>query len=180
MKTATLSAAVTAGLFALLIDVRPGACSTMPAREAADEPQPCSTSCLARVMADFKASVLARRTVDLAQGAEVRENMEITTIERSAWRDVKAVWSSAAFSDAVTANVVSRDGGEMGDGRLTNVSRNAVEGQGARTCVTANEGNKPWGPAPEQRFGQARSRAHDRLRNGQEAGAQLTLRIRPR
>jgi hypothetical protein len=36
--------------------------------------------------------------------------------------------------------------------QITNVSRNMVEGEGARTCVTSNEGRKPWGPALEQRF----------------------------
>ena len=36
--------------------------------------------------------------------------------------------------------------------QITNVSRNSVEGDGARTCVTSNAGNKPWGPALEQRF----------------------------
>jgi hypothetical protein len=240
MKAATLSAVVTAALFALLIDVRPGLGVTMPAREAAPKAQPCSQACLAKVMADFKASVLARRPVELTEGAEVRENMEITTVENSAWKDVKAVKSSAVVSDAVTGNVVSRDGVEMSDGKaayistrlrvevgritevefssdvaranpayvwnlpsvltatvpegermtrealdalahryfqtltdhkpveadydearcnrfhsgnqITNVSRNMVEGQGARTCVTSNEGPKPWGPALEQRF----------------------------
>ena len=240
MKATTLSAVVTAALIALLIDVRPGACETMPALEAAGQDQPCSQACLAKVMADFKASVLAKKSVELGRGAEVRENMEVTTVDQSAWKDVKAVKSSAVFSDAVTGNVVSRDGVEMSDGKaayistrlkveagritevefssdvaranpayvwnlppvltatvpegermtrealdalahryfqtltdhkpvaadydearcnrfhsgnqVTNVSRNAVEGQGARTCVTANEGNKPWGPALEQRF----------------------------
>jgi hypothetical protein len=240
MKARTLSEVLIAALFALLIDVRPGACETMPAREAAGKDQPCSPACLAKVMADFKASVLAKKTVELAKDAEVRENMEVTTVDKAAWKDVKAVKSSAAFSDAVTGNVVSRDGVEMSDGKpayistrlkveagritevefsadvaranpayvwnlppvltatvpeaermtrealdalahryfqtltdhkpvaadydearcnrfhsgnqITNVSRNAVEGQGARTCVTANEGNKPWGPALEQRF----------------------------
>ena len=239
MKATTLSAVVTAALFALLTDVRPGACVTMPAREAA-KTEACSQACLATVMADFKASVLAKKTVELAQGAEVRENMEVTTVDKAAWKDVKAVKSSAVFSDAGTGNVVSRDGVEMIDGKaayistrlkiedgkitevefssdlaranaayvwnlppvltatvpeaermtrealdalarryfqtltdhkpvvadydearcnrfhsgnqITNVSRNVVEGQGARTCVTANEGNKPWGPALEQRF----------------------------
>ena len=240
MKAQHLSAIVTVALLALLIDVRSGLCLTMPAREAAGKDQPCSPACLAKVMADFKASVLAKKTVELAPGAEVRENMEVTTVDNSAWKDVKAVKSSAVFSDAVTGNVVSRDGVGMSDGKaayistrlkveagritevefssdvaranpayvwnlppvltatvpegermtrealdalahryfqtltdhkpvvadydearcnrfhsgnqITNVSRNAVEGQGARTCVTANEGNKPWGPALEQRF----------------------------
>jgi hypothetical protein len=240
MKAATLSAVVTAAICALLIDVHPGACATMPAPEAAPKAQPCSQACLVEVMADFKARVLAKRTVELAKDAEVRENMEVTTVDKAAWKDVKAVKSSAVFSDAVTGNVVSRDGVEMIDGKaayistrlrveagrvtevefssdlaranpayvwnlprvltatvpegermtrealdalahryfqtltdhkpvvadydearcnrfhsgnqITNVSRNVVEGQGARTCVTANEGNKPWGPALEQRF----------------------------
>jgi hypothetical protein len=212
----------------------------MRAREAAVNTEACSRACLAKVMADFKASVLAKKPVELAPSAEVRENMEVTTVDQSAWKDAKAVRSSAVFSDAVTGNVVSRDGVEMSDGKaayistrlkveagritevefssdvaranpayvwnlppvltatvpeaermtrealdalahryfqtltdhkpvaadydearcnrfhsgnqITNVSRNAVEGQGARTCVTANEGNKPWGPALEQRF----------------------------
>jgi hypothetical protein len=57
-------------------------------------------------MADFKASVLAKKTLELAEGAEVRENMEVTAVEKSAWKDVTAVKSSAVFSDAVTGNVV--------------------------------------------------------------------------
>ena len=231
---------MTATLLALLIDARGGACATLAAPEAVPQAEPCSQACLARFMADFKASVLAKKTVPLARDAEVRENMEVTTVEKAAWKDVKSVKSSAVFSDAVTGNVVSRDGVEMNDGKaayistrlkvvagevkevefssdlaranpayvwnlppvltatvpeaermtrgaldalahryfqtltdhkpvvadydearcnrfhsgnqITNVRRNSVEGEGARTCVTANEGNKPWGPALEQRF----------------------------
>jgi hypothetical protein len=240
MKTEHLSAVVAAVLFALVLDVRPGACVTIPASEAAGKPHACSQACLIRIIGDFKAAVLAKQPVELAEGAEVRENMEVTTVETSAWKDVKAVRSSAVFSDAVTGNVVSRDGVEMSDGKpayistrlkveagritevefssdlaranpayvwnlppvltatvpegermtrealdalahryfqtltdhkpvvadydearcnrfhsgnqITNVSRNMVEGEGARTCVTSNAGNKPWGPALEQRF----------------------------
>ena len=36
--------------------------------------------------------------------------------------------------------------------QITNVGGNAVEGAGARTCVTSNQGDRPWGPANEQRF----------------------------
>jgi hypothetical protein len=230
MKVATPSAVSTGALFALLIGVRPGACATLP----------CTQSCLDKLMAGFKASVLARRPVALAETAEVRENMEVTTVEKSAWQAVKAVQSTVTFSDAVTGNVVSRDGVEMSDGKaayistrlrveagritevelssdvaranpayvwnlppllttsvpegermtrealdalahryfqtltdhkpvaadydearcnrfhsgnqVTNVSRNNVEGEGARTCVTSTEGPRPWGPALEQRF----------------------------
>jgi hypothetical protein len=240
MKARTLSEVLIAALFALLIDVRPGACATIPTRDAANKTEPYSQACLAKVMADFKASVLAKKAVELAPGAEVRENMEVTTVEKSAWKDVKAVKSSAVFSDSVTGNVVSRDGVEMSDGKaayistrlkveagritevefssdvaranpayvwslppvltatvpeaermtrealdalahryfqtltdhkpvaadydearcnrfhsgnqITNVGRNMVEGEGARTCVTGNAGPKPWGPALEQRF----------------------------
>ena len=109
MKSANAPAVVIAALFGLLIDVRAGA-------------PPCSQACLASVMAEFKASVLAKKTVELAQGAEVRENMELTTVERSAWTSVKAVRSGVVFSDAVTGNVVSRDGVEMIDGRAAYIS----------------------------------------------------------
>jgi len=200
----------------------------------------CSKACLEEVMADFKASVLAGKPVTLADDAEVRDNTEPTTVEGSAWKDVKAIHSSAVFSDAVTGNVISRDGVEMDDGapgyvstrlkvegdritevelsadrgrvnadyvwnlpalltaaipererttrealealghryfqsltdhkgvaadfddarcnrfhsgnQITNVGRNAVEGPGARTCLTSIDGPKPWGPAIEQRF----------------------------
>jgi hypothetical protein len=240
MKATTPAAVVTVTLFALLIGVRPGASATMPAREGVGKTEPCSQECLANVMTEFKASVLAKRPVHLTGTAEVRENMEVTTVEKSAWKDVKAVKSSAVFADTVTGNVVCRDGVEMSDGKaayistrlkveaggitevefssdvaranpayvwnlppaltatvpegermtrealdalahryfqtltdhkpvaadydearcnrfhsgnqITNVSRNMVEGEGARTCVTSNEGRKPWGPALEQRF----------------------------
>jgi hypothetical protein len=36
--------------------------------------------------------------------------------------------------------------------QITNVGNNAVEGVGARTCVTSIDGPKPWGPVVEQRF----------------------------
>jgi hypothetical protein len=36
--------------------------------------------------------------------------------------------------------------------QVTNVTRNGVEGGGAKTCVTAIEGKLPWGPAVEQRL----------------------------
>ncbi len=36
--------------------------------------------------------------------------------------------------------------------RITNVARNTVEGGPPRTCAASLEGNRPWGPATEQRF----------------------------
>lgn len=77
----------------------------------------CSQSCLAQLLGEFKRRMLAREPVALAENAEVRENMEITTLERSAWKDVTAIRSTAAFADAVTGNIVSRDGVELIDGK---------------------------------------------------------------
>lgn len=36
--------------------------------------------------------------------------------------------------------------------QITNVARNAVEGGPPSTCVTSMDGDRPWGPATEQRF----------------------------
>jgi hypothetical protein len=36
--------------------------------------------------------------------------------------------------------------------RITNVTSNAVEGGPPRTCAASMEGDRPWGPATEQRF----------------------------
>jgi hypothetical protein len=217
--------------------------SLLPARGApaqGGQAPSCSQECLLKTLAGFKADLLAGKPVTLAPKAEVRENMEVTTVETSAWRNVKAIRSSAMFADAVTGNVVSRDGVELNDGKpaylstrlrienstiteveisadlaranpgyvfdlppvltalvpgeerlaretldalahryfqaltdhkpvaadfddarcnrfhsgaqITNVSRNAAEGQGARTCFSSMDGPKPWGPAVEQRF----------------------------
>jgi hypothetical protein len=81
------------------------------------ETKSCTQACLAQVLGEFKSSVLAKKPVKLADDAVVRENMEITTVEQSAWKDVKAIRSTAAFADSVTGNVVSRDGVEINDGK---------------------------------------------------------------
>lgn len=117
MKTRVAFTIATAALFALLPAARPAPCATVQVGGAADKTQPCSKACLEKAMGEFKASVLARRPVQLAENAEVRENMEPTTVEKSTWKDVKTIKSSAVFSDAVTGNVVSRDGVEMSDGK---------------------------------------------------------------
>jgi hypothetical protein len=111
-----------AAILSLLIDVRLGGCLAMQPARAASKGQPCSQECLTKTMAAFKADVFAKRPVALAPNAEVRENMEATTVEKSAWKDVKAIKSSAMFADAVTGNVVSRDGVEMNDGKPAYIS----------------------------------------------------------
>ncbi len=91
----------------------------------------CPQECLLKVMSGFKAGVLSRNPVALAPGAEIRENMEITTVEKSAWMEVKAVRSTVMFADAVTGNVVSRDGVELNDGKPGYLStRLRVDGGG--------------------------------------------------
>lgn len=127
-RSARLASPAIATLLALVIGVRLGTCETKRAVASARVPT-CSQECLARVMAELKANVLRKRPVALAQNAEVRENMELTTLEKSAWQQVKAVKSSVVFSDAVTGNVVSRDGVELNDGRPAYLStRLKVEG----------------------------------------------------
>jgi hypothetical protein len=36
--------------------------------------------------------------------------------------------------------------------QVTNAGQNTVEGGPARSCVSSNEGDRPWGPANEQRL----------------------------
>ncbi len=74
MNTRPLSAVVTAGLLALLIDAQAGACATMAAPDAARKAQSCSQACLAKAMADFKASVLARKTAAVADAIRSRDH----------------------------------------------------------------------------------------------------------
>lgn len=103
--------------FALAAVVVVLASVSMPRVSAAQAREACSQTCLLEKMATFKATVLKRQPVALAPTAEVRENMVVTTVGQSAWKDVKAVRSSATFADAATGNVVSRDGVELADGR---------------------------------------------------------------
>lgn len=101
----------------LLVDVGDGTAGTLASERVAPAIPYCSQECLSKVMAGFKADVIARRPITLVPAAEVRENMEVTTVEKSAWKDVKTIRSTAVFADAVTGNVVSRDGVELKDGK---------------------------------------------------------------
>lgn len=204
----------------------------------------CGQECLSKVMKDFLASMAGRewRAVPLADGAEIRENTQLATLDATAWKQVKGVRSVATFADPVTGNVVSRAGVELADGKagyistrlrvvaggritdvelssdvsprvvsayvwnldprfaavlppeqrmtrvalealgrryfhalsthqpvaadfddascnryhsgqqITNAGQNSVEGGAPRTCVASMEGDRPWGPATEQRF----------------------------
>ena len=114
-KAATIAIVTTLG--GLLAVAAAGVRATPFAEARGEKNASCSRACLVKTMADFKASVLANTPVKLADHAEVRENMVITTIESTAWKDVKAIKSTAVFTDPVTGNVVSRDGVEMTDGK---------------------------------------------------------------
>jgi hypothetical protein len=143
MKTAAVSAVATVALLALLADARPGAGAPTSGEGTAGKVQACAQACLTDVMAGFKASLLARRPVKLAADAEVRENMELTTVERLAWKDVKTIRSSAVFSDAVTGNVVSRDGVEMNDGKPGYIStRLKLEGGRITEVELSSDGTR--------------------------------------
>jgi hypothetical protein len=113
---------ITTTLGGLLAVAASGARATPLAEAVGGKNSSCSQACLVKTLADFKASVLAKTPVKLADHAEVRENMEITTVENSAWKDVKAIKSTAVFTDPVTGNVVSRDGVEMTDGKPAYIS----------------------------------------------------------
>jgi hypothetical protein len=104
-------------LSGLLVGVGGAAGGTLVREQAAPAIPNCSQECLSKVMAGFKSDVIAKRPIALAPTVEVRENMGVTTVEKSAWKDVKAIRSTAVFADAVTGNVVSRDGVELNDGK---------------------------------------------------------------
>jgi hypothetical protein len=79
----------------------------MPRAARGQNVDTCSQECLLKTDCRFLSLTPWRSAQShLAPNAEIRENMEITTVDKSAWHDVKAVRSSAAFADAVTGNVV--------------------------------------------------------------------------
>jgi hypothetical protein len=116
MRTAAAPALATLTLFGLLVNGGATAGTTLAADEVVATTPSCSQECLLVAMTGFKADLLAGRPVTLAPNAEVRENMEVTAVEKSAWKKVKAIRSTAVFADAITGNVVSRDGVELHDG----------------------------------------------------------------
>lgn len=118
MKTAVVPAILTLTLTLVTRTLNANDADGMPSVSGAgNQTRSCSQACLAQALAEFKRSLLAKKPVELAENAEVRENMEITTVEQSAWRDVLAIRSTAVFADAMTGNVVSRDGVELIDGK---------------------------------------------------------------
>lgn len=79
----------------------------------------CGEPCLRRVMSDFLSAVAERRWrgVPLAEDAEIRENTRRVRLDETTWPQVKAIRSVWTVADAVSGNVVSRAGVELGDGR---------------------------------------------------------------
>jgi hypothetical protein len=70
--------------------------------------------------------------VPLAQDAEIRENTKVVTLDATAWRQVKAVRAIMTFADPMTANVVSRAGVELADGKPGYISTRLKISAGGR------------------------------------------------
>jgi hypothetical protein len=94
----------------------------------------CGQECLSKVMKNFLAAVGRGewRTVPLAEGAEIRENTKLVTLDATAWKPVKAIRSIMTFADAVTGNVVSRAGVGLGDGKAGYISTRLKVAAGGR------------------------------------------------
>lgn len=98
----------------------------MPAVAHAQAPaaSACDTACLTATMDAFVNAMTSGRpeAVPLADNHEVRENTRRVALGATAWKDVKAVRSTATFSDPITGNVVARTGVELVDGSPAYVS----------------------------------------------------------
>ena len=105
-----------------------------PARTAAQPDSACDSSCLSSVMGAFLEDVANARadSVPLLPGAEIRENGRPVALAGTTWKSVKSVRSVLTFADAVTANVVSRAGVELSDGKPGYISTRLKVGVGRR------------------------------------------------
>jgi hypothetical protein len=125
------------------------ACLALVLTSASAEPvaaQACDQTCLTKVMDGFVAAMTTGRaaSIALAQDAEIRENAKVVTLDATAWRQVKAVRSIMTFADPVTANVVSRAGVELADGKPGYIStRLKVAGGGRVTDVEMSADTSP-------------------------------------
>jgi hypothetical protein len=94
----------------------------------------CDQACLTKIMSAFVDAMTAGRpaSVPLAEDAEIRENARVVPLDATAWRQVKAVRSIMTFADAATANVVSRAGVELADGKPGYISTRLKVSAGGR------------------------------------------------
>jgi len=94
----------------------------------------CDQACLTKVMDGFVSAMTAGKpgSVPLAQDAEIRENAKVVALDATAWRQVKAVRSIMTFADPVTANVVSRAGVEIAEGKAGYISTRLKVAAGGR------------------------------------------------
>ena len=94
----------------------------------------CDQACLTKVMDGFVNAMTAGKpgSVPLAQDAEIRENAKVVALDATAWRQVKAVRSIMTFADPVTANVVSRAGVEIAEGKAGYISTRLKVAAGGR------------------------------------------------
>jgi len=94
----------------------------------------CDRVCLVKVMDAFVSALTAGKpgSVPLAQDAEIRENAKVVALDATAWTKVKAVRSIMTFADPVTANVVSRAGVEIAEGKAAYISTRLKVAAGGR------------------------------------------------
>lgn len=102
--------------------------------QSAPVPAACDQACLTKAMDAFVEAMTHGRSaaVPLAQDAEIRENTKVVTLDATAWRQVKAVRAIMTFADPTSANVVSRAGVELADGKPGYISTRLKLSPGGR------------------------------------------------
>jgi hypothetical protein len=94
----------------------------------------CDHACLTAAMAEFLKAMTTGRSagVPLAADAEIRENGAVIALSAATWKDVKAIRSVITFADAMSANVLSRAGVELAEGKPGYISTRLKLGPSGR------------------------------------------------
>ena len=95
-------------------------------------------------------------TVALAEQAEIRENTTVVSLGDTTWSRVKAVRAVVTIADPLTANVVSRAGVELADGKAGYLSTRLKVAAGGRIVdveISADTSSRVvssyvWNPDP--------------------------------
>jgi hypothetical protein len=79
----------------------------------------CDRACLLDQAKSFNAAMLARTPdkVQLASGAEIRENAEAIALTDSRWSNVKEILSEGVFTDPVKSNVIEHVTAKTAEGK---------------------------------------------------------------
>lgn len=104
------------------------------AQPALSNPPGCDRACLLQAMDNFVASMTTAKStsIPLSDDAEIRENTKIVRLNETSWARVRGVRSIMTFADALTGNVMSRAGVELGDGKPAYLSTRLKVTAGAR------------------------------------------------